>query len=121
MGDTLDALGYKANVPARTKGWFGRKTQAVTGFAGSSVSRVSRGADSVVSRVSGTVPSTDQVTTGVSVAKDTAERNPLGLAVAGVAVGFVAGLFAPGTRMENEKLGPASDQLKSSATEAGQE
>jgi gas vesicle protein len=53
--------------------------------------------------------------------KDTAETNPLGLAVAGMAVGFVAGLFAPATRVENEKLGPVSDQVKSSAAEAGHE
>jgi len=132
MGDTLDALGYKANVPARTKGWFGRKKQSVTGaagtgvskvtgFAGSSVSRISGAADSVVTKVSGTVPSTDRVGAGASTVKDTAEQNPLGLAVAGIALGFVVGLFAPSTRVENEKLGPASDQVKSSATEAGQE
>ena len=53
--------------------------------------------------------------------KDTAERNPLGLALAGTAVGFVAGLFAPSTRVEDEKLGPVVDQVKSSAVEVGQE
>jgi len=132
MGETLDALGYKANVPARTKGWFGRKKQAVTGstgngvsritgIAGSGMSRVSGAADSVVSRVSGTVPSGGQVASGAGRAFDTAERNPLGLAVVGMAVGFVAGIFAPSTRVENEKLGPAADQVKSSAIEAGQE
>src|SRR5437588_1301001 len=98
MGDTLDALGYKANVPARTKGWFGRKKQTVTGttgtgvsrvtgLAGSSVSRISSAADSVVSRVSGTVPSGERVGAGASSVKDTAEQNPLGLAVAGIAIG----------------------------------
>ncbi len=132
MGDTLDALGYKANVPARTKGWFGRKTQAVTGtagngvsrltgLAGSGASRLSGAADSVVSRVSGTVPGGGQVAAGAGRVVDTAERNPLGLAGVGIAVGFVAGLFAPATRIENEKLGQASDQVKSSVTEAGQE
>lgn len=121
MGETLDALGYKANVPARTKSWFGRKTQTITGAAGSGFSRVSGAADSVVSRVSGTVPGTGQNTAGTGRVKDMAERNPLGLAVAGIAAGFVSGLFAPATRVENEKLGPVSDQVKSSAAEAGQE
>jgi hypothetical protein len=51
--------------------------------------------------------------------KDTAERNPLGLA--GGAVGFVGGLFAPSTRIENEKLGPVSDPVKAQAADAGQE
>ena len=53
--------------------------------------------------------------------KNTAEHNPLGLALAGAAVGFLAGIFAPSSSAENEKLGPISDQLKSKAVEAGQE
>lgn len=121
MGDTLDALQYKANVPARAKGWVGRKRDAVTGACGSGISKVSGATDSVVSRVSGATPSAGEVQAGVGRVKDTAERNPLGLAIAGVAVGFVAGLLAPGTRMEDEKLGPASDQVKTQAVDAGQE
>jgi gas vesicle protein len=121
MGDTLDALSYKANVPARTKGWVGRKRQAVTGACGTGISRVSGATDSMVSRVSGTTPSASQIQAGTGRMKDTAERNPLGLAVAGAAVGFLAGLFAPSTSVENEKLGPMADQVKSSAAEAGQE
>jgi gas vesicle protein len=50
-----------------------------------------------------------------------AQENPLGLALAGAAVGFVAGLFAPSTRIENERLGSMADQVKSSATDAGHE
>jgi gas vesicle protein len=121
LGDTLDALGYKANVPARTRGWMGRKRQAVTGACGTGISRVSGAADSVVSRVSGTTPSAAQIQAGTGRMKDTAERNPLGLAVAGAAAGFLAGLFAPSTQVENEKLGPMSDHVKSSAAEATQE
>ena len=121
MGDTLDALGYKANVPARTKSWMGRKRQKVTGACGTGISRVSGAADSVVSRVSGATPDPSQVQAGAGRMKDTAERNPLGLALAGAAVGFLAGLFAPSSSVENEKLGPMSDELKSKAVEAGQE
>ncbi|HEU5242894.1 MAG TPA: DUF3618 domain-containing protein [Gaiellaceae bacterium] len=121
MGDTLDALGYKANVPARTRSWMGRKRQAVTGACGTGVSRVSGAADSVVTRVSGATPTSDQVQSGAGRMKDTAESNPLGLALAGAAVGFLAGVFAPSSSVENEKLGPMSDELKSKAAEAGQE
>ena len=53
--------------------------------------------------------------------KVTAERNPLGLALAGAAVGFVAGLLAPSTRFEDEKVGPISDQVKSQAADVGEE
>lgn len=121
MGDTLDALGYKADVPARTKGWMGRKRQRVAGVYDTGMSRVSGAADSLVSRVSGAAPSGSQVQTGAGRMKDTAESNPLGLALAGAAVGFLAGVFAPSSNVENEKLGSMSDQLKSKAVEAGQE
>jgi hypothetical protein len=121
MGDTLDALGYKANVPARTKGWMGRKRQTIMGACGTGMSKVSGAADSVVSRVSGATPNPNQVQAGAGRMKDTAVSNPLGLALAGAAVGFLAGIFAPSSSVENEKLGPMSDELKSKAVEAGQE
>jgi gas vesicle protein len=121
MGDTMDALGFKANVPARATGWIGRKTDAVAGGLGSAVSKVSGATDSIVSRVSGTTPDVGEIQASAGRLKDTAERNPLGLASAGAALGFLAGLFAPGTRLENEKLGPTADQVKSTAVEAGQE
>jgi gas vesicle protein len=121
MGDTLDALGYKANVPARAKGWFGRKKEAVTGACGSGISKVSGATDSMVSKVSGITPSTGDIQAGAGRVKGTAERNPLGLAMAGAAVGFLAGLFAPSTSVEDEKLGPMADQVKSTAIETGQE
>jgi len=121
MGDTLDALSYKANVPARTKGWFGNKKDAVVRAGGNAMSGVSGATDSMISKVSGVTPSTGDVQAGAGRVKDTAERNPLGLALAGAATGFVAGLFAPSTRVEDEKIGPISDQVKSSAVEAGQE
>jgi gas vesicle protein len=121
MGDTLDALGYKANVPARTKSWIGRKRRTVTGACGSGMSRISSAADSAVARVSGAKPNSHQVQARAGRMKDTAEQNPLGLALAGAAVGFLAGLFAPSSSAENEKLGPLSDELKSKAVEAGQE
>lgn len=121
MGDTLDALSYKANVPARTKGWFRSKKDAITGACGTGISKLSSATDSMVSRVSGVTPSSGDIQHSAGRMKDTAERNPLGLTLAGAAVGFVAGLFAPSTRVENEKLGPMSDQVKSQAVDAGQE
>ena len=132
MGATIDALGYKADVPARAKGWVGRKKDAVAGSCGSGIakvsgatasglSRVSGATDSMVTKLSGATPSTADVQAGASSIKETAERNPLSLTLAGAALGFVVGLFAPSTRMENEKLGPMADQVKSQALDAGQE
>jgi len=53
--------------------------------------------------------------------KRLAERNPLGLAIGGAAVGFLAGLLTPSTRMEDERIGPVADEMKATAAEAGRE
>ena len=103
LGATVDALAYKADVPTRTKEWLGEKKDAVVG------------------KVSHTTPDGEEVKESMGRMKRTAERNPLGLAVAGAAVGFVAGMLAPSTRIEDEQLGPVSDEVKSTAAEAGRE
>lgn len=103
MGETVDALAYKADVPTRTKDWLGEKKDAVT------------------SMVSGATPDGREVKQRVHGVRRTAERNPIGLAVGGVAVGFVVGLLVPATRVEDEHLGPAADELKSTAADAGRE
>jgi hypothetical protein len=50
-----------------------------------------------------------------------AQENPLGLAVGAVALGFLAGLAVPSTRVESERLGPVADQVKDKVKETGQE
>ena len=107
MGDTVEALAYKADVPSRTKEWLGGKKDAV-------VSKVSGAGDKLT-------PDGENVKQGAGRLKRTAERNPLGLAIAGAAVGFVAGVLTPSTRIEDERMGPMSDELKSTAAEAGRE
>lgn len=103
MGETVEALGYKADVPGRAK-------EAVSG-------RV----ESVKSKISGATPDSGDVRQGAHRAKGVAQENPLGLALGGVAVGFVAGLLVPSTRVEDEKIGPIADQVKEKAKETGQE
>ena len=103
MGETVEALGYKADVPSRAK-------DAVSG-------RV----DSVKSKISGTTPDGAQVKQGARRTKGMAEENPLGLAIGALAVGFVGGLLIPSTRGEDEKIGPMADQVKEKARETGQE
>lgn len=114
MSETAGALGYKANVPARTKGWVADKKDAV-------VSAVAGTKDNVTSTLSDATPDREQIKAGGRRAVSVAESNPLGLALAGVAIGFVAGIFTPSTKTESEKLGPLADQVKHGAAEAGQE
>jgi hypothetical protein len=109
MGETVEAIGYKADVKSRVKNTIVQKKDAVVGSA-----------DSLVSRVSGVVPDRQQVKTGaqkVGVSK----QNPLGLTIAGAAVGFVVGTLIPSTGVEDERLGEMSDQVGDKAREAGQE
>ena len=109
MGETVEAIGYKADVKSRGKDTIVPKKDAVVGSA-----------DSLVSRVSGVVPDRQTVKTGaqkVGVSK----QNPLGLAIAGAAVGFVVGTLLPSTTVEDERLGDMSDQVGEKAREAGQE
>ena len=103
MGDTADALAYKADVPARAKDWLGEKKDALVGKVGEAS------------------PGTGDAKQAASRAVRSAERNPLGLALGGAAAGFIAGLLVPSTRVEDEKLGPVSDEVKSTAAEVGRE
>jgi len=50
-----------------------------------------------------------------------AEENPIGLALAGVAGGFLVGMMLPSSRIEDERVGPLADQVKETAAETGQE
>lgn len=114
MGNTVEALSYKANVPARAKGWVADKKDTV-------VSAVAGTKDTVTSKVSDVTPDGAQVKSGGRRVIGLAQSNPLGLTIAGAAVGFVAGIFAPTTRVENEHLGPMADQVKETAADAGHE
>jgi len=100
MDETVGALGYKADVKSRAK-------DRVTGMK---------------EKIVGATPDTGEVKQGARQAASVAQENPLGLAIGAAAVGFIAGMAIPGTRVEDEKLGPMSDQvteqIKSTASEA---
>jgi gas vesicle protein len=99
MGDTVGAIGYKADVKSRTK------------------DRISDTKDRLTGKVSDVTPDGQQVKRAAGVAQE----NPLGLAIGGVAVGFIAGLLVPTSRVEDEKIGPMADQVKDQLKETGQE
>jgi hypothetical protein len=110
MGDTIDALGYKADVKSRAKDNVVGKVDSVKeslGLAGQKASDVT--------------PDADQVKGQVRRAAGLAQENPLGLAVGAMAVGFLAGMLVPSSRVEDEKLGPMADKVREQAKETGQE
>ena len=103
MSDTVDALGYKADVKSRAK-------EKIVGVK-----------DNVKDKVAGSTPDTGEVKQKARRASSIAQENPLGLAIGSVAVGFVAGMLIPSTRVEDEKLGEASDTVIDKVKETGQE
>lgn len=128
MSETIDAIGYKADVPARSKEAVSDKVDAVKDKVSSATDTVKEKAGMATGTVkdkAGTVsdrtPSKGQVKgkakQGVSVAKS----NPLGLGVGALAVGFLAGMLIPETQKEHETLGPLSDKVKENVQDTAQE
>jgi len=128
MGETVDALGYKTDVKARAKDSIQDKKESVMGVAQSAKDRLVGAGESAKSSVVGAgqtvgdkTPDTDQVKYQARRAKSVAQENPLGLAVGSLAVGFLAGMLIPSTRVEDEKLGSMSDEVIDRVKETGQE
>jgi ElaB/YqjD/DUF883 family membrane-anchored ribosome-binding protein len=106
MGETIDALGHKADVKTRAKDNVSGKVDSVKerlGFTGQ--------------KASAATPDAEQVKGQVRKAAGIAQENPLGLAVGAAAVGFLAGLLVPSTQVEDDKLGPMADVVKDQAKE----
>ena len=121
MSETVDALGYKADVKTRAKeNLQDKKESAKESIMGVKDKIVGTGS-SVTDGVSDRTPDTEQVKHQARRAKSLAQENPLGLAIGSIAVGFIAGLLLPSTRVEDEKLGEASDNVIEKAKETGQE
>jgi ElaB/YqjD/DUF883 family membrane-anchored ribosome-binding protein len=117
MSETVDALGYKTDVKARAKDSIQDKKESVMGVASSAKERLVGAGQSV----GDATPDTEQVKQQARRAKSVAQENPLGLAVGAVAVGFLAGMLIPSTRVEDEKLGELSDDVIERAKQTGQE
>jgi hypothetical protein len=103
MTETVGAIGYRADVKSRAK-------ESVTDKA-----------EAVKSKITGATPDGGQVKEGARQAVGIAQENPLGLAIGAVAVGFLAGMLVPGTRVEDEKIGQVADQVKDKARETASE
>jgi gas vesicle protein len=110
MGDTVDALAYKTDVKTRVKESISDKRE-----------RLIEQVQGTSHKVGGATPDGQQVKEGARQAVGIAQENPLGLAIGGLAAGFLAGMMIPSTRIEDEKVGPVADQVKETAVETGQE
>jgi Protein of unknown function (DUF3618) len=110
VGDEVDALSYKTDVPARTQDYIDDKKDAVK-------SKLTDAKDTVTAPL----PDRRALKRGATHMRDTAESNPLGLAVGGLAVGFLVGTLLPQTRIENQQIGELSDRTIEAAKETASE
>ena len=110
LGETVSALAYKADVPTRVKDSFADKRD-----------RLKAQMSSAGSSIGDATPDGEDIRDGAKQAVGVAQENPLGLAIGGVAVGFLVGMVLPSTRVESEKIGPIADDVKDKVRETGQE
>ncbi|HWM54959.1 MAG TPA: DUF3618 domain-containing protein [Solirubrobacterales bacterium] len=110
MGDTVGALAHKTDVKSRVKESFADKKE-----------RLRAQMTSTTSHISDATPEGQQMKEGAQQAVGIAQENPLGLALGGVATGFLVGMMLPSTRVEDERVGPIADEVKEKAMETGQE
>jgi len=110
MGETIDALGHIADVKGRAKERIGDTVEGVKERMGMTSGKVSDA-----------TPGAAQVKQGARRAAGMAQENPMGLAAGAIAVGFLAGMLIPSSRVEDEKLGPLADQVKQQARQTGEE
>ncbi|HEY0614931.1 MAG TPA: DUF3618 domain-containing protein [Candidatus Elarobacter sp.] len=163
MGDTVEALAYKSDVPSRVKDAVNERVETVkgtisdvvesvkdtvtgaTGKVGTALGGAKRNVSSTLNETTGNVgdttsnvrstvqntlsetvgrvadklPNPDDVRSIAGRGVGIATENPLGLALGALAVGFLAGLAAPVTDLEREKVGPLRDELVGRAKDLG--
>src|SRR5437763_1173761 len=99
MSENVDALSYKANVPARAKESITKKARGVKAkITGTS------------SQISDATPDAQQVKHAGRQTVGIVEENPLGLVIGAAAIGFLAGMLIPPSDVEHQRLGPMADQ-----------
>jgi len=111
MGDTVAAISHKADVPGRVKDSVTDKKQAVT-------DKLTSAKEAVTGTASGTASSAQ---VGSRRVVGIAQDNPIGLAIGAAAVGFVAGSLLPGTRLEDERIGPMASQVREQVSDVASE
>jgi hypothetical protein len=110
MGDTVDALAHKTDVKSRVKESFSDKKERLRDQMAGTGSRIGEAA-----------PDGQEMKESARRAVSVAEGNPIGLALGGLAAGFLAGTLLPSTKIEDRRMGPVADELKGKAKETAEE
>jgi hypothetical protein len=110
MGDTVDALAHKTDVKSRVKESFTDKKE-----------RLRTQMSGTTSAIDEATPDGGEMKEGARQVAGIAQENPIGLALGGLAAGFLAGMLVPSTKLEDQRVGPMADELKSKAKETAEE
>jgi aryl-alcohol dehydrogenase-like predicted oxidoreductase len=121
MGDAVEALGYKTDVKSRTKDSISNAKENVVGKVSGVRDSIVGSSSSARGSVYSSTPDAQQLKRNARKAASLAQRNPLGLALGSIALGFLAGMSVPSTEIEDERLGPVADQVKDKVRETSQE
>lgn len=111
MGDTADALAYKADVPHRVQDTVSDKVDQMKNAITGTVGQAKRAVSSVGDRM----PDAGDMQAGAMNAVNAVKQNPLGLFFGMAALGFLAGSLLPVSDFETENVKPMVDDLKDRA------
>ncbi|MDQ2864883.1 MAG: DUF3618 domain-containing protein [Candidatus Eremiobacteraeota bacterium] len=126
MGDTVDAIAYKADVPSRMHDALNDRVDSVKSAVSGTVQSVRQTLGGATNRVGqatnragAALPDTGDVRDATATTVRAIRENPLGLLFGSAAIGFLLGSLVPVTDVENERLGQFGDQIKQTAHDAG--
>jgi len=113
------ALGGASRTMSQSLGATTDKMGDATSTVSSSMSNLTSSVTGAVGNVTQKLPNPNDLTSAAQRGVGIATENPLGLAIGALAVGFLAGLAAPVTDIEREKVGPIRDELLERAKNVG--
>src|SRR5918912_4291463 len=87
MSETVEAVGYKADVPSRAKDAVSEKVENVKSAVSDTATRAKEAVVGTASRAGQATPSSGEVKQKTRQVAGIAKENPLGLAIGAVAIG----------------------------------
>jgi hypothetical protein len=118
MDETVEALGYKADVPSRVRDNISDRIETVKDTVSDVMSSGKNALLGGTQNVSDALDATGDRAASARQAVSMAAENPLGLALGAFALGFLGGLLLPMSDLEREKIGPVREQIANRAQTA---
>jgi hypothetical protein len=122
MSETVEAIGYKADVPSRVRDAVNDRVDTVKGTIVNAISGAGDALSGAGEKLSDATGKLSDATSNIDVPESTrravsiAMENPLGLALGALAVGFLAGLVVPMSDAERQRAGRVADAVDAATT-----